>query len=461
MSDIKTAFVGGGPGCEAIMKMILSRSFQSLRAEIVGVMDIDHQSVGCRFAKKQGIPLFSSLEQMFAIKELHLVFELVGSDVILDSIYRLVPAGVRVIDHKMAQVYWELEATQRRFNQVIENAHSAISIKDPQGRYLLANKRTAKYFNLPQDVFIGRTSKEILPEEVWRVFEKSEAKVAKTLKNERVDELLNVNGKIYKWHTERFPIVDRQGNSFEICSISRDITNEERLKEELIQSVKMATLGQLAAGVAHEINNPLTGILSFAENARLDVDDDTSIANDLEMIIRETLRCRQIVRDLLDYSRLSSPQLAPIHIDEVISRVLAIVSQQVAFQDVEIMYRKTPKLPMVIMDPNQAQQVILNLLINAQEAVSAKGRIRISTDFDEKREKVMVRIKDNGCGIDANELGKIFEPFYSSKGMQGNGLGLSVVQRIMEAHQGRIWVSSEPGVGTEFFLEIPADSAED
>jgi PAS domain S-box-containing protein len=418
-------------------------------------MDIDSDSVGCRFARAHGIPVFDEMEALFSLDGLSMVFELVGDDGVLDTIYRLVPAGVRVVDHVMAQVYWELETSQRRFNQIIDTAYSAISIKDISGFFLFANKRTAEFFSIPQHEFVGKTNDQLFSKEVADLFSASEKKVAELVQHESVDEVIHMNGKKHCWQTERFPILDRLGNAMEICSISRDITNEERLKEELIQSVKMATLGQLAAGVAHEINNPLTGILSFAENAQLDVGADDPVSRDLDLIIRETLRCRQIVRDLLDYSRISSPQTVNIQMEEIVDRALTMVSKQVAFQDVEIIYHNNGPLPKVAMDPNQAQQVILNLLINAQEAMAAKGRIDIYTWANEEAERIVVEVADNGCGIAEENLEKIFAPFYSSKGAQGNGLGLSVVQRIIEAHQGEISVESALGEGTRFRLDIP------
>jgi PAS domain S-box-containing protein len=452
---MKTAFIGGGPGCKALIEMIVSKRFQSFSIEMVAVADTNPASVGYAYAESLGIPVFTDLTGVLAIEGLEMIFELVGSDVVLEEIYQRLPQGVRVIDHVTARVYWELEESQRRFHQMFNSAHGIITIKDVNGRYLMANRRAAEFFDIEQDWFIGKTSADFLSRSVADLFEVSEKRIIQSGRHESLNEVFEYEGVERRWMTERFPIEDYLGNVVGVCSISRDVTNEERLKRELIQSVKMATLGQLAAGVAHEINNPLTGILSFAENLQLSLDPADERYGDLGIIIRETMRCRQIVRDLLDYSRLSKPEPELMSMNAVVERVLAMVSKQAAFHDVTFTHHAAREMPDVKMDPTQAQQVILNLIINAGEAMNGKGRIEISLFKDEHHKCVVMDISDTGCGIPEEKHQEIFEPFYSTKGSQGNGLGLPAVLRIVEAHNGCISVDSKVGEGTTFRIAIP------
>ena len=241
-------------------------------------------------------------------------------------------------------------------------------------------------------------------------------------------------------------------------------------QRQLTQADKLASVGRLAAGVAHEINNPLTGVLTYASLLAKRYEGDAQAAADLEVIVRETKRCRGIIRELLDFARPTSPQRKPTDINEVVGRSVAVVMNQLSENHVELVMSLAPDLPEAYADGNQIQQVLVNLLLNAADAIGPEGgQIRVVTGTAQvvpvgeaainwasgARTMLEVRVEDTGSGIPPEALPHIFEPFFTSKGARGTGLGLAVSWGIIESHDGTIDVQSEPGQGTRFTLRLP------
>jgi two-component system NtrC family sensor kinase len=232
----------------------------------------------------------------------------------------------------------------------------------------------------------------------------------------------------------------------------------KQIQAKLVHSEKLASLGELVAGIAHEINNPLTGILVFASLMSSDSKLDPSLKGDLELIVKETQRCAKIVKGLLDFSRESIPQKKPASINEIMDATLTLVVHQSCFHDITLEKEYAPDLPEIMLDPHQIEQVFINMLINACHAIGGPGTIRIKTGIDQPSEFAFVAISDSGCGIPEENLSKIFDPFFSTKENKGTGLGLSVSYGIIEGHGGRIDVQSTVGVGTTFTIWLPVQS---
>jgi len=228
-------------------------------------------------------------------------------------------------------------------------------------------------------------------------------------------------------------------------------------ERQLAQADKLASVGRLAAGIAHEINNPLTGVLSYASLLRKRMEGNAESASDLDVIVRETIRCRDIIRGLLDFARPSAPSRKPMDFNEVVRKAVAVVLSQLSLNQVDLSLDLAADLPEVHADANQLQQVLVNLLLNAADAIGeGGGRIRLSTRQGELQ-AMECRIEDNGKGILPEDLSRIFEPFFTTKGRHGTGLGLAVSWGIVEAHGGTLTVESQPGQGTQFTLRIPGD----
>jgi len=233
----------------------------------------------------------------------------------------------------------------------------------------------------------------------------------------------------------------------------------EETYKQLLQSEKLASLGKLAAGVAHEINNPLGGILMYA-NMLLEKIQDEDLAADLQEIVDQTLRCKEIVRGLLEFARKRGEEKSLIQINQVIEKCIALLENQALFHNIQLDRRMDPDLPPILADGGQMQQVFTNLLVNAAEAMNGKGRITIRTWHEGTPQmKVQVEVSDTGCGIPDEHLAKIFDPFFTTKAFgKGTGLGLSTTYGIVRRHGGEIQVRSSVGKGTTFRITLPVSS---
>jgi len=228
-------------------------------------------------------------------------------------------------------------------------------------------------------------------------------------------------------------------------------------QQQIGRSEQLASVGRLAAGVAHEINNPLTGVLGFAELLRESPHLDEQERQDLEVIIRETKRAREIVRGLLDYARETPSVPTRLDLNEVIRETMRLLGKREAFEHIVLVEDLADHLPPVNADKNQLQQVLLNLSLNACEAMSGGGTLLISTQA--ANGKVLIKITDTGCGIKREHLDRIFEPFFTTKPVgKGTGLGLSVSYGIIQQHGGTLDVESEEGKGSTFTITLPAAS---
>ena len=246
-------------------------------------------------------------------------------------------------------------------------------------------------------------------------------------------------------------------------------TAELRVAEaKTVHTEKLASVGLLAAGIAHEINNPLTGVLTFAHLVRVKLPEGSAEAEDMDIIIRETKRCAGIIRRLLDFAREKTPEVTRGDLNAVIRETIQFVEHQAGFQNVEFALELDPQLPAIWMDPNQLKQVIMNLVVNARDAMDERGRLfvrsrRLPTLFSPGAGRhavpaVELTFTDSGCGIPETDLPKIFDPFFTSKDPgKGVGLGLSVGYSIIKAHDGTIDVESEIGHGTTFRIVLPVE----
>ncbi len=226
---------------------------------------------------------------------------------------------------------------------------------------------------------------------------------------------------------------------------------------QLVQSEKLAAFGQLGAGIAHEVKNPLTGILGCSQLALMEVEEGSFVYTNLALIEKETKRCKAIIDNLLKFARQEKAEMAPIEVTPVVEDTCAIVHHQMELNRVKLECDLAPGLPCIRGNANQLQQVLMNLVVNAQQALAGnEGRIRIVTRSVEGG-RLEILIEDNGPGIPEEIQSKLFEPFFTTKPPgQGTGLGLSVSFGIIQEHGGGITLESQPGHGTKFRITLPA-----
>jgi signal transduction histidine kinase len=230
----------------------------------------------------------------------------------------------------------------------------------------------------------------------------------------------------------------------------------KELHKELIRSERMAAVGELAAGLSHEIDNPIGVILGFAELLLEDMPENDPRREDLVTILEESKRCKRIVRGLLDFSRPPVLGIVPTQINEVISRTVDAARSQRIFRLVEVSLSLSPDVPEITADPDRLRQVFMNLLLNAVQAMPEGGKIVVSTGYDKDGGLIKAAFRDTGMGIPQEDQKKVFEPFYTTKRPgEGTGLGLAICERLLEEHGGTVEVISEAGKGSVFTVTLP------
>jgi two-component system NtrC family sensor kinase len=272
--------------------------------------------------------------------------------------------------------------------------------------------------------------------------------------------------RIIAWHNTT--LRDEKGGIIGTLSSGEDITLRKQTEEELIRSEKLVSLGQLAASVAHEVNNPLAGIMVYIK-LLLKRYKERKIQNEntkkqLLKIEKELERTTRIIRNLLDFARQSEPNIRPVNINKVLEAALLLVEHQINLENIKLVRKSEARLPLVLADFDKIQQVFVNIIMNAIQAMPDGGNLTISTSVakgvrigESLKDTVRIDIKDTGVGISKENMSKLFTPFFTTKEKgKGVGLGLPVVHGIIEQHKGKIKVASESNVGTTFtiYLEV-------
>jgi len=248
-------------------------------------------------------------------------------------------------------------------------------------------------------------------------------------------------------------------------------TRELQLAQaETARGEKLASVGLLAAGIAHELNSPLTGVLTFSHLVRKQLPDGSPEAEDLDLVIQETKRCAAIIRRLLDFAREKTPEKKFSDINQLIVETTQLIEQPAHVEDIDIILDLDKNLPAVWIDEDLIKQVFMNILVNAQHAIEGEGTITVrSRNVPEYRgpatggqpaSMIEISVADTGCGIPAEHLQRIFDPFFTTKAVgKGTGLGLSVSHGTVQAHGGDIEVESTVGKGSEFRIYLPVDGS--
>lgn len=256
------------------------------------------------------------------------------------------------------------------------------------------------------------------------------------------------------------PEIEALGNAFNEMALAiheRDDRLHRQTHEKLMRSDRLAMIGQLAAGVAHEINNPLGSILLFSRLTVQQLPAQGRARENLERIEKETKRCHAIVKSLLDFARERKPLVEAVDVNRLLDETLKLFEGQFLFQNIQVARDYDAKLATIPADQSQLQQVFMNIVLNAVDAMKGKGRLGIATKSNDAEGTVDIAISDSGPGIAPENLERVFDPFFTTKGVgHGTGLGLSVSYGVVQSHNGDIAVASEPGAGATFTISLPA-----
>ena len=345
------------------------------------------------------------------------------------------------------------------------NTLRALFDSSPTSIYIVDPAYTLIAINMNRAAVAGRSPKELVGKKCFSALYKRETPcqgclVEKTLQTgintRRMESRLISEKSSIELEVSTFPIWDQERHIVQAFLFEEDVTERQQLQASLAQSEKLAAVGQLAAGVAHEINNPLTTILANAQLLQRKLPpQEKDLQEMVGLIIQASDRASQAVRDLLDFARRERYELALTDINETMQRTISLMGHELGSRSISLEFDPAPDLPAVMASEDHLQGVWLNLLINAIDAIEpGPGTIHIKTG--KVGDTIQVEVTDNGMGIPPEHISHIFEPFYTTKDPgHGTGLGLSVCHQIITRHGGQIQVSSQPGVGTTIMVNLP------
>ncbi len=360
----------------------------------------------------------------------------------------------------------EVQKSNIFFQNVIQSTVDGIVVVDTKGNVLI--------FNEGMENVTGYTAREIM--ETGHLSSFYNIDVAKeNMRKMRSDR----HGPLGKLNPTSMSIISRTGEEIPVTLSASIITIDgketgsvgvftdmreilrmrkdlEEAHLQLVQSEKIASVGRMAAGVAHEINNPLAGIMIYAELLKEALKDDEKNLNDIQEVVDQTIRCKKIVAELLEFSRQTVGKISSFSLEDMIEKTLNILINQALFQNIKVSKHMGPDIPGMAGDMGQLQQVFTNLFINAADAMGGRGRLSIKARYDTETNQFVILVSDTGPGIPKELRDKIFDIFFTTKPVgKGTGLGLSICKRIVELHGGNLRVECPPEGGSTFIVELP------
>ncbi len=369
-------------------------------------------------------------------------------------------------------LWGKLREERNKAQQYLNIAGVIIVAINDKGIVSLINRKGCDVLGYKEEEIIGKNWFDLFVPEGMRKERKDTFKKVMAGKIDEPEDyensILTKSGeeRIIAWHNTT--LTDEKGRIVGTLSSGEDITMRKQTEEELIRSEKLASLGQLAASVAHEVNNPLAGILVYVKlllkkhkEKKLQVEDTEKQLLKME---KELDRTTRIIRNLLDFARQSEPAIRPVEINKVVEAALLLVGHQIGLENIKLEKKLDIQLPLVLADFDKIQQVLINIIMNAIQAMPDGGNLTITTSVakgikinESFKDTVRIDIRDTGVGITRENMRKLFTPFFTTKEKgKGVGLGLPVVHGIIEQHKGKIEVDSEPNIGTTFtiYLEV-------
>lgn len=362
----------------------------------------------------------------------------------------------------------------KRYNDnILESMSDAVITLNPRQKIVMMNRAAEQLFGKGSKEVVGEGFGKILPPSPKNMELSNRLKADSRTQDSFEAEFVNAHGKEIPVFISVSSLTESDHREVGSLIIIRDLSKIRELEKQLMQSEKLASLGQLAAGIAHEINNPLTGILGYTEVLLEDMDEDDPSREDLEIIRDETVRCGKIVKNLLDFARRGDLETEPTNLEDIMEETLQMLQKHVSFQNIKItrLYRSPD--PIVRANPNQLRQAFTNIILNAAQAMKERGELTIAINpLNKGRQKgheegpenggIEVAISDTGPGIEKSDLNRIFEPFFTTKEQgRGTGLGLAISYGIIKRHNASISVESEVGKGTTFRIEFSKSRAQD
>jgi PAS domain S-box-containing protein len=360
--------------------------------------------------------------------------------------------------------------SRRELENTFDSIAHLVVVADRRGRIVHVNEAFAHRVGRTRDQLLDRPLIDFVGPDLARVVTEHEAAAIRPdgqapITREMTDSILK--GPFMITVTD---LLNHERERVGLVVVARDLTpqtkleaDREELRKQLTQSEKLAALGQFVAGIAHELNNPLQGVLGHLELLRATGAFPKKLRREVSTIYREADRAAKIVRNLLVFAGSRRLPRRPVSVNVVLQKVLALRAVAFRAQEIEVVRHYDEKLPRVQSDPLLLHQVFLNMVMNAEHAIAATGRggrIEMSTAVPRSRDRIVVTVRDTGTGIQPDVLSRIFEPFYTTKEVgQGTGLGLAITYGIVQEHGGTILAANHPEGGAVFTVELPVKPA--
>jgi PAS domain S-box-containing protein len=397
-------------------------------------------------------------EQTLCRQDGSAVHVLINAFAVRDAQQRIVQYRGVMLDISGLKTFQSELQRERDFSgKILNNTQSLILVADTSGRVSYANRRWYD-MGYQQNQLLSRPLEELIVPARRQALNEA---FASTLAGQQIDNLevqiVHGEGRVGYFSMNLSPMRDDQGNVASIVVVMSDITDAATLQAKLLHAEKMAAVGQLVSGVAHEVNNPLTAILGFSDLLMENPEIPEGARKDLRVILEQAQRTKQIVQNLLSFARQMPPQRKPVQLNSILSRTVQLRAYDLHSRGVEVVEQLDPELPQAVGDAHQLQQVFLNILNNAYDAVRDTGRpARIEIKTTNRGGFVEVVFRDNGYGISFPE--RIFDPFFTTKEIgKGTGLGLSICYGIVREHAGEILCHNNAGEeGATFIVRLPA-----
>ena len=498
---LNIAIVGGGKACKFFLELLQTDYLKYLDINLLGVCDIDPKAEGLRMAKQMGIYTTDNFKDFFEFKNLDSIFELTNSrDVLLDLV-KLRPKGVGLLEHNIGQFFRlfyhvDQQLKSAEYQASLQKMFSDFLIQQSDAAIVVINTDfTISEVNEPYLGIVNRKREDVLGAYCYEAYYGLEAPcpssyplmrcpMLETLKTGKSAHVVHEytgkqNGTVYG-NIVTYPLKNQDGDIFQTIEIIRDITKdislgwENRVKElkadlnKMVQEDRMISLGKLAASCVHEINNPIHGLLTFTDLMQEILEEGDPTPENLEkfkgfltIMSSELERCGKIISGLLSFSREYPLAYKDIVFNDLLDAVIRLTRHKMELQNIRLVTDFQTDAAMVKGDANRLQQVLLNLIFNAIEAMPDGGDLCITSGLVNDKREIQIEIQDSGHGIPEHQINHIFDPFFTTKKEgEGTGLGLSIVYGVVNNHGGKIRAESQENEGTVFILNFPVLSME-
>jgi two-component system NtrC family sensor kinase len=412
--------------------------------------------------EEAGLPVPEDLSGSWCIVPLVAKTRVTGAVAVRSGARELAAADLALLEALAAQAGVALESARlvdlhddgrRSWQEVVDALSLAICIVDPSGRIRRANRAFAELVDAPPATLVGRPWNAFAPPD-WA------AELGKIIDAAAPDRTATLRTGDRAYEVGAVPINEADRSA--VVVLFDDRTEERRLQEQLVQSEKMSAIGQLIAGIAHDLNNPLASVVGFADFLGELPDVPPQLREPLSVIREEAERASSIVKNLLGFARKQEGQRRPTPLGPLLDATFVLLRNQLLASRIEARVEVDPELPLVDIDPNQIQQVFVNLINNAQQAIASTGRAgAVMVTARRTADGVAVDVRDDGPGMSSELAAHVFDPFFTTKPEgQGTGLGLSISVGIVKEHGGRITLSTEEGRGATFTVHLPLTASE-